>query len=400
MGTVLQPRSTVGTAGSKNILTSVLTGDSTGVVVKGPGFDPKSLLVIATPQYCSELYDTISKVEFSYPIYGMIADVVPPGGQRNGISYLWTSEPIELAGSSETLDSIRQARQAHETLTHGHETPEARGRFLSKGGEQWHLARHYAKLQFNNCSKNVSLQCASTIFETGIETLMLARLPGQDMELYGKMELRLPLNISFEQETTVPVLEKLENVSVIGNEPRDMYITACKDNVIKTINGKPASSFLEASLAAGLFLESPPPETTRFSKSKGDENPKNRSVYAVINGNERYKVIAGGGGWGSRAGMLVIDPDSNLRKGSSIEFWISTVPDISAEYELGLGDKIEQGKILFECVEPIQFLDSEGENLRDEVALENVFGAGSENQFFVDSKKYDVHGEFCAAVVE
>lgn len=336
-------------------------------------------------------------------------DVVPPGGKRDGLSYLWTSMPmtvnkLESTSLAAARDALNEERLATESdHTHSHSTPQpqvAQGRFIAQGGRQWSLKPMFFSLGFTGSIKKVRVQCASTIFETGLESMMIGREVGEEAELYANMSLDIPLSIENESVDSESVLELLENKSARPGETVEMYVTSRKDNVIRTINSRPASSFLEESLAAGLFLEPAPPLNTPFLKRKLAENPKNRSVYAVLDEKTRFKVIAGGGGWGARAGMLVLDPEAKIQEGAKIQFYVTKSAGLDAVSELGVGEDARD-RIFFECVEPIQFWD-ESEGLGDavdEVALEGIFGAGTENQFFVGSKRFDVHGEFCVASI-
>ncbi|KAK9241416.1 hypothetical protein V1525DRAFT_384814 [Lipomyces kononenkoae] len=396
MGTILQP-SGVATSEPFSISKAMLK-NGPDLLIRQPQFTPASLLLITTPQYANELYSFIADGSLAFSVFGAVVDVVPPGGKRDGISYLWTSQPIKLSRSNSTPLSLARSQNPH-TRDYPVE-PAARGRYVSKGGQNWVLNKLYLSLAFNNGAKNVRIQSASTIFETGVEGILAAREAGAtEPELYGTMELDIPLNISFEDRERTPALVVLENKSMLEGEPSTMYITSKKDNIIKTINGRPASSFLEASLAASLFLEGPPPMETRF-RSKDADNQKNRSVYAVLDDKSRYKVIAGGGGWGARAGMLVLDPEAEIREGAKIQFWVSTSNGKDQlDSELDFGDD-QKGKMYFECVAPVQFLEELEQQESTEVALDDVFGAGSEHQFLVGHRKFDVHGESCVASVE
>ncbi|KAK9245501.1 hypothetical protein V1506DRAFT_553800 [Lipomyces tetrasporus] len=401
MGTILRP-SGVATTEPFSITRAIVT-NGPDLLVRQPEFTPASLLLIATPQYANELYSAVAEKSHPFSVYGAVVDVVPPGGKRDGISYLWTSQPITVNHSNSTSLSVARSKGTHSHRDQdGRVDPAARGRYVSKGGQQWVLNKLYLSLAFNDGAKNVRIQSASTIFETGVEGILAAREAGTaEPELYGTMELNIPLNISFEEPERTPVLEVLENKSVLEGESATMYVTSKRDNIIKTINGRAASSFLEASLAASLFLEAPPPMDTPL-RSKDAEYQKNRSVYAVLDDKARHKVIAGGGGWGARAGMLVLDPEAEIREGEKIQFLVSTnkvQDELDSEFDIGDDQK---GKLFFECVAPVQILDDVEENSTRsaEIALEDIFGAGSENQFFAGRKKFDVHGEYCVASVE
>ncbi|KAK9387448.1 hypothetical protein V1515DRAFT_601851 [Lipomyces mesembrius] len=401
MGTILRP-SAVATIEPFSI-TKAIVKNGPDLLIRQPEFAPASLLLIATPQYANELYSAVAEESHSFSVYGAVVDVVPPGGKRDGISYLWTSQPITLNYSNSTPLSLARSQDTHaQHHNDGRVDPAARGRYVSKGGQQWALNKLYLSLAFNEGGKNVRIQSANTIFETGVEGILAAREAGAvEPELYGNMELNIPLNISFEVPERTAALEVLEHKSMLEEEPSTMYVTSKKDNIIKTINGRAASSFLEASLAASIFLEAPPPMDTRF-RSKDADNQKNRSVYAVLDDKARYKVIAGGGGWGARAGMLVLDPEAEIREGAKIQFLVSTNrAKYEPDSEFNFGDD-QKGKLCFECVAPVQLLEEleQESGTSTEIALEDIFGAGSENQFFVGRRKFDVHGESCVASVE
>ncbi|KAK9449224.1 uncharacterized protein V1518DRAFT_438078 [Limtongia smithiae] len=406
MGTILRPSRVQPAMGTRSSVVGAVLGlHPSDVLARPPEFPPASLLLFATPQYANDLYETIAENSLPYSVFAAVVDVVPPGGRRDGISYLWTEKPISLDPiTSRSLDSSRS--HDHHDGVHSHGMTETmKGRFIAKGGQNWVLTRLYMGLGFNQGTKDIRIQTASTLFETGVEGIMLAREPGREVQLYGTMELQVPLDILFESADREPALEAVGNLLEEKNTP--MYVTAKKDNIIKTINGRPASLYLEASLSAGLFLEpGVPPSATKVGK-KLEENGTHRSVYAVLDDDLRYKVIAGGGEWGKSAGLLVLDPDASVREGAKIQFFVSkTEAELSeaGARELELGDD-EKGRVFFECVAPIQFWTEEGASTgedRDaieEVALDNVFGAGSENRFFVGRKTFDVHGEYCVALV-
>ncbi|KAK9464777.1 hypothetical protein V1512DRAFT_272607 [Lipomyces arxii] len=383
MGTILRPTA-VAQAEPFTLMNAVSN------LVEPVKFKPESLLVLATPQYANELYAAVAESKSTYATFGAIVDVVPPGAKRDGISYLYTAKPITVEHGI-TLDRTRQHSSHGHTHSDGKTDLAARGRFVAKGGEQWTLSRMYLSLSFNSGDKSVKVQTANTIFETGVEGVIVAKQPGQNPVLYSRLDLAVPLDISFQPTDRKPPIKVLETAETL-------YVTSVKDNIIKTINGKPASSFLEASLAASLFLEQPPPMQHSLSAPPSGPDQKARSVYAVLDDSARWKVIAGGGGWGARSGMLVLDPDVTIREGAKIQFMATTGETSVSESEFAIGNG-QMHRLYFECVAPIEFIDGSS-NTTQEVTLDGVFGAGTENQFFVGRQKFDVHGEYCVACVE
>ncbi|KAK9471213.1 uncharacterized protein V1510DRAFT_420771 [Dipodascopsis tothii] len=337
------------------------------------------VVVLATPQYANELYAAVAAAGGRGGVFGAVVDTIPTGGVRDGVSYLRTSAPITL---NEKKSMLLRAPPA----THSH--ADKQGRYVTSGGQQWELSKAFLSLHFGDTGK-VTLQAANTLFQTGVESVLVGPGPAGD-DLYAHLALDVPVTVALDTaaDSAAAFLEPLTT-------GESLRVTSSKANMLRTINGKPASSFLEASLAASLFLEAPPMKTALSSTpakaaAKKDEL-KARSVYAVLDGGRRVRVIAGGGGWGARAGMLVLDPElKSIPANSSIAFMISS------DAKAAPLAHTDAPRVVFECVEPEQTLAAAD---GAEAVVDGVFGAGTENHMLVNGRKLDVYGERCVGAV-
>ncbi|KAK9479316.1 hypothetical protein V1514DRAFT_328310 [Lipomyces japonicus] len=347
-------------------------------------FKPGSLLLVSTPQYADELYATVAAGNSTkYSVYGAVVDAVT-AGTRDGVSFLWTEKPIAVNESrSVTLAAARQQRQV-ENHRHEHDSPyEARGRFVAKGGSQWRMERHFFSILFGSTSQ-VRVQAASTLLATGVEAVLVGNQTGADngAVLYASLDLEVPVDVKFSNANDVS--RRPRPVNQHGKASADLIVTAYKDNVIRTINHEPASKFL-ASL-----------ETS---------TDKEVAVYAVVDGDrdgQRYKVIAGGGQWGARSGMLVLDPahgEPVLHANSRIDFEVADTSSSPSTWP----PLPEPGRVYVEVVAREEHINNNAHfssfSSSSSSTVTSAFGCGSETEAQVGTRRLDVPGEVAIGAV-
>ncbi|PWW78204.1 hypothetical protein C7212DRAFT_358227 [Tuber magnatum] len=113
-----------------------------------------------------------------------------------------------------------------------------------------------------------------------------------------------------------------------------------------------------------------------------------------------HRVLSGGGGWGSKAGLLSLDPQSetrvqgfaeNFESGEGVVKVGGYVQFFVAEQGSG-GDDSRRG-LIFGCVPKAEELvDERGGREEEEVGIDGLFGGASEEGVWVGDRKMDVPG--------
>ncbi len=120
-------------------------------------------------------------------------------------------------------------------------------------------------------------------------------------EFLSSLSITLPLSIDSIQKNN-----KLEKITPF------LKITSCKQNLVKTINDGPASYYLEEN---DIIKKLASKETRVFVHIKQQEGDTSDEEL-------QFEVIAGGGGWGVKAGILALSPEAKIRPGMFASFSI------------------------------------------------------------------------------
>lgn len=155
-------------------------------------------------------------------------------------------------------------------------------------------------------------------------------------------------------------------------------ITKCVGNLLKTVDNKPAAKLLEDN---DKLMSIGSKETEVYVKIK---KPNSNTV-------ERFKVIAGGGGWGAKADIIALSPEAKLENGSEIQFYMVTPEDrYLNRHDDGNVDKYVNSFTFTNSYEQTGYEDHQSE---EQKVYENVFGCGSEHGFFFNGIKHNSPGE-------
>lgn len=322
-------------------------------------FIPKSLVMLSTPQNLPDVIESSIEAHNNGLLVLVAAiDTIVPNSHRNGVSELWSDESFTV-GSSVLLDERDDLHKGPGELD---------GINVVTARKNWKTIK--SNLALNLEHLHVDLKLANTVFSTGNLVTLYYFGPGENSghtlcELAVKMKM-------FEKP---PTMEVTDNLTALYETGEDRFtITESVGNVIKAIDGKSASGFLQNNdLLMGIASK----ETEVYVK-----------VFPKEGGELKYQVVAGGGGWGSKASRLVLSPHAKISKGDGISFYMLT-PEAKLTKPDEDVKKFPKG-VIFES----SFLETgygaEGE---DEVVLEGIFGCGCEGGVYVDGVEHGSAGE-------
>lgn len=359
------------------------------------GFTPKAALISVTPQYADQLIDFVSSSSSSdkssslEQVVGAAVDVVPYGAQRDGVSVLF----------ADTLFAIESAHPLDQSFGDDAKRKGQSGANLSSRGivtarRTWHLPQAFLSVATGSADKKPAtvsefvLPLSNTLFSNGLNnTLILRRCAGAEPELLSSVRIQVTSN-DFAIQNTAAARKHVAPLLKLNTGAQ--RVTACKSNLLKTIDNKPAAGFLESC------------EELLQHKAVNME----KKVFVALEGDKFYEVTAGGGGaWSPRASMLVIDNDAAPEPGQSVDFYLALGVDKQkyrmeiAEKELGYKNNSTAeaaiNRIVLECAPMVEtFADQEGfVDYAEDTVLAGAFGAGSEQGFLLNERKYNVPGE-------
>lgn len=325
-------------------------------------FTPKSVVLLSTPQ---NLPFVIENAISFYQLIGMQVlvagvDAVAPNGARNGVSELWLDDYMTFENSinlneKDSNPPLRESDGIHVV------------------GAKTHWKHIDASLRLSMGDNTVDLSLANTAFSTNtLATLFFfqpkhlqAKTSDPNM---GEMLCGLTAKIPpLDAHMSGPVSH--DRWIQLTNEV--LKVTKFHGNLIKTINGKPAASFLEKNEKI-MSLAS-----------------KDTKVYVKLYSGDEFKkheVIAGGGGWGAKADLLAISPEAKPKIGDRVEFFMVSPEDRYTDMNLA----VESNRIKFECVPEATTYGGEVPASQE---VEDLFGCGCESGFKVNGVNHRSAGE-------
>lgn len=368
-------------------------------------FEPSSILVVVTPQYSESLIDYIvsSGKDSSIQVVGAAVDSVAFGSQRNGMSVLFADEEIQISEAhalDETFgDSSKRLGRSGADLTN---------RGIVSARQTWHMTQSFLSLIMGKDTEIV-VPLANTLFTSGLQSTLLFN-KGNDMAgvLLSSLQIKVPTTSSI----TSSMLTMDKATPLIKLDTGATEITSCKDNMIKTIDGRAAASYLES--CQQLMQYKPQAHSGNGEKKVFASliDPKSKKE-------NRFEVTAGGGGnWSPRASMLVLEPQARPEPKMGIEFYLAedvmqiTKKDHHSDFlrsnniSVAAAKKALEGesnleKVVLECAPVIEFED-QGDLITyaEDAALPGVFSLGSEQGFLLNDSKYNVPGEVVQINIE
>lgn len=306
-------------------------------------FAPKSLLLTATPSVLPQLFSTIEDIH-SKGVQVVVAGVdTIPLNSRSGVSELWLDEKLGI-------------NTKHNSHSHSHSHTDIS---TIHTNNNWESTKGLLALKIND-NAVVEMQLASTLFSTGHDHTLfyLDDSRSGSGELVSHLEVSLPSGV-------------VEVADVVYSdrwtplyEGQTFTITNCVGNLVKQVDKKSASSYLEKN---NLLMDLGSKDTQVYVKIH-----KKADQYKTV---LRYEIIAGGGGWGAKAEMLALTPHADIAKGDRIEFFMLTPTDrfISEPATQDLNNNM-----VFECShEELSY----STGVTGEVTTVSSFGCGSEKGF-------------------
>lgn len=330
-----------------------------------PARQEPACIIFATEAALSKAISAVSTFHQSHPkVQLCVAGVNTIAGLWNGVSELWVDSKFSVS-------DIEQISTGKSTIS------ETGGRILLPR-DNWRLSKAHLLVMFGNNKVqpiDVKLRLANTIFCTGLESTLFFIDNGKVVEGLKSANIeissvKLAKNVITEDKWT-PLFDPQDN------DGRPLLITKCVGNLAKEINGQSALGFLQDNDRLMSLQSKDTKVYVKLTKSTGVE--------------EKHEVIAGGGGWGSKASTIAISPPAKLQRGDQIEFFMLTPtaqtngPD-KFETRPGLGVSA-----LFECLYERNSYGLEG--LDVETKVEGLFGGGSEGGFELNGIKHVSVGE-------
>lgn len=342
------------------------------------GFAPRLVILVSTVQHLEKMVrhalDLADSNDDLQVLYAAV-DTIAPYLCRNGVSELWLNRRFSIDEHTELSEDA---------------APEKPGRVVS-ATQGWHdrsketalvlkvpIMPRAFKNHHSGASnlQSIKLPLGATMFHhQGIFATCLYSVSKKESKTLAKMDAKvfpevhnyLKHSQRFLKAVTVtlPPLQcksRFGDVAVYSNAEKitneELVITEVAGNLVKKINGQPAASVIQDNEDVMLRM-------TRDSR-----------IFAIIDGNKRLEVVAGGGAWGARAATLALDPDGveHVKKGSKLEFYL-VQPMASEEVNQKKKEALKGNGIAVET----SLLQEGFEEKVEEGLLEGVFGLGAEN---------------------
>ncbi|CAK9439783.1 uncharacterized protein LODBEIA_P38830 [Lodderomyces beijingensis] len=312
---------------------------------------PKSVLVFSTPTCLPSIIQDAIDLHQTNRLQVVVAgiDTMVPFSSRNGVSELWLEQEMKIGTSVllEEKDDINKPPR------------ESDGINPVSARKNWKDITGSVSFKLKN-EMEARVTLANTVFSSGsIITLFYfdskMGLSGQHL---CELSLELPHGVIPRHSRAV-----VEDhwTPLYPNE--SFKITKCVGNLLKQVENKPAAKFLEENNSL-VSLKSKDTEVYVKVRKQGTTHV------------DRFKVVAGGGGWGAKADIIALSAEAQPSVGDLIEFYMVTPQhrfqpqhDVSKYHDcFALQSSYEE--------------TSYGSRLAQEQVFENAFGCGSEKGFF------------------
>ncbi|KAI3404898.2 hypothetical protein KGF56_002314 [Candida oxycetoniae] len=243
-------------------------------------FSVESVVLFSTPNNLAQVIQDSIALHRESDLQVVVAGIDTVLHSRNGVSELWLDHKVKIH-SSVLLEEANT--------------------------RNWRNISGSIGLNLRH-EMNMKMSVANTIFSTGSSVTLFyldsnggpsGSGPAHSGEHLSSLVVDLPRGV-------VPSHAK---ATVLDNWvplfPRSFKITSCIGNLLKTVEKAPAAQYLEES------------EKLMALKSK-----ETQVFVRICNTGERFKVVAGGGGWGAKAGILALSPEAAPKVGDEIEFYM------------------------------------------------------------------------------
>lgn len=349
-----------------------------------PQFLAKSALIFATPNNLQQVIQDAITLHQENQLQIVVAgiDTMVPQSSRNGVSELWLENLMKIENPLllEERDDVDKPPK------------ESDGINPVSARKNWKNIHGSINLQLRP-EVDLEMSLANTVFSTGSILTLFYFDPDQRALHSGEhlceVDVKLPRGV-------VPLHSKLHYIDHWQPlYPGESFkITNCVGNLLKTIEKTPAAKYLENN------------DRLMSLKSKDTE------VYVKIRDLKtshvrRFKVTAGGGGWGAKADIIALSPEAKPKVGDRIEFFMVTpqdrftVNDNHLQYENCMAFSTSYEQTSFQITnnggerarERAKEGEGEGEENGKEKVFEFAFGCGSEQGFTLNDVRHISPGE-------
>lgn len=344
-------------------------------LISPTAFTPKSLILLSTPSNLPQIIGDSINIHQKHNIQVIVAgiDGMVPNWHRNGISELWMDEMVKIKHSVQ-LD----VRDDLNTQPH-----ESDGINIVVARKNWKSIDSRLKVELNS-ETNVEMQLANTVFSTGNMVTLFYLQPESSPEsspnsgqTLCELSIELPSGI-LKEGTQVSTTDKWEPLYDYSTE-EPFYISNCIGNLVKEVNEKSAAGYLESN---NKLMSIGSKDTQVFVKIY----PQNHASSV-----HKYEVIAGGGGWGSKANIIALSPEAKLSKGDRVEFYMLTPTERFSKALNNISlDKVSNSFIFESSYEELGY---EQESNESQTEVPNLFGCGCEEGYILDGVRHLSAGE-------
>ncbi|KAI5957824.1 hypothetical protein KGF57_003091 [Candida theae] len=331
-------------------------------------FTPQSVVIFSTPTNLPQVIEDVIELHQQINLQVVVAgiDSMAPLSARNGVSELWLDRRLKIGNSLllEERDDLNKP------------PPESDGINPVSARKNWKNIQGHLSLGLRH-EMDAKISLANTVFSTGsILTLFYFDSESNGAHHSGQhlceLEVALPRGIVPNHATA-----KIEDRWTPLYPGKQFKITNCVGNLLKSIERNPAAKYLENN---DKLMSLASKDTEVFVKLR------KRGSTAV----ERFKVTAGGGGWGAKADIIALSPEAKPERGDEVEFFMVTPKDRFVKRE---GDALEKFDHTLAFISSFEETDYDGSTGEESEKVYDTFGCGSELGFYFNGVKHHSPGE-------
>ncbi|CCG24190.1 hypothetical protein CORT_0E06080 [Candida orthopsilosis Co 90-125] len=331
-------------------------------------FTPQSVLIFSTPTNLPQIIEDVIELHQRNNIQVVVAgiDTMVPFSARNGVSELWLDQRLKIGNSlllEERDDLDKPPRESD-----GINPVSAR--------KNWKNIQGHLSLKLRH-EMDANINLANTVFSTG-SILTLFYFDSETNVAHSgqhlcELEVALPRGVVPNHATG-----KIEDKWTPLYPGKSFKITNCVGNLLKSIEKNPAAKYLENNDKL-MSLKSKDTEVFVKLRKKGT---------TVV---DRFKVTAGGGGWGAKADIIALSPEAKPERGDEVEFFMVTPNNRFVKHK---EDDVEKFDHTFAFISSYEETAYNGDDADTESEkIYETFGCGSELGFYFNGVKHHSPGE-------
>ena len=329
-------------------------------------FAPQSVLIFSTPTNLPQIIEDVIELHQKSDLQVVVAgiDTMVPSCARNGVSELWLDHRLKISNSLllEERDDLNKPPR------------ESDGINPVSARKNWKNIQGHLNLKLRH-EMDARISLANTVFSTG-SILTLFYFDSETNIAHSgqhlcELEVALPRGVVLNHAT-----DKIEDKWTPLYPGKQFKITNCVGNLLKSIEKNPAAKYLENSDKL-MSLETKDTEVFVKLRKRGT---------TVV---ERFKVTAGGGGWGAKADIIALSPEAKPERGDEVEFFMVTPEDRFLKHREDAVEKFNHAFAFMSSYEETAY----GSSGSEEEKVYETFGCGSELGFYFNGVKHHSPGE-------